>query len=323
MLSRITTVLLLTLGLTACQDEIPRAVGQLLSDRVELVVESSEALTAIAVQEGEVVAAGTLLLSQDATRLDLKIQEAAAMIGRLEALLLEQLNGPREEVLAVARAELNRVEVDKRFYSRELQRLTDLRVRNLTSVESVDMARRQIDVAEIGRQIAAARLQELVAGTRPEQLEQVGQQLLQAKTQLASLELDRQRLAVVAPVAGVVDALPFEIGERPRIGDVVAVLLTGTQPLARVYVPEILRAGIRPGDVVQLSVDGVGSLLTGTVLRIASEAAFTPYFALTESDRGRLSYLAEISLAEMPDRLPDGLPVEVNFELSAGSVGVR
>ncbi len=52
-------------------------------------------------------------------------------------------------------------------------------------------------------------------------------------------------------MAGVLDTLPFEVGERPGPGDVVAVLLTGEQPYARVYVPERLPEGL-PVQVLSL-----------------------------------------------------------------------
>jgi HlyD family secretion protein len=55
--------------------------------------------------------------------------------------------------------------------------------------------------------------------------------------------------------------------------------------------------------------------IAGQVRWIASEAAFTPYFALTERDRGRLSYVAKVDIAEARERLPDGVPVEVEFLL--------
>lgn len=46
----------------------------------------------------------------------------------------------------------------------------------------------------------------------------------------------------------------------------------------------------------------------------SSEAAFTPHFALTERDRSRLAYLAEIELEEDEALgLPTGVPVEVRF----------
>jgi HlyD family secretion protein len=71
---------------------------------------------------------------------------------------------------------------------------------------------------------------------------------------------------------------------------------------------------LRPGSSLQVHVDGLDGPLTGTIRRISSEASFTPYFALTERDRGRLSYVAEVALPAMQNRLPDGVPVQVNFE---------
>jgi HlyD family secretion protein len=72
--------------------------------------------------------------------------------------------------------------------------------------------------------------------------------------------------------------------------------------------------GINIGTQLQVQIDGVDQLLRGTVRRIASESSFTPYFALTERDRSRLSYVAEIALPELPDRLPEGVPVQLIFD---------
>ena len=113
---------------------------------------------------------------------------------------------------------------------------------------------------------------------------------------------------------GLVDSLPFEVGERPRQGDIVAVMLTGEQPFARIYVPEPLRASVSVGDELFVNVDGVANPVSGTVRRIAAEPIFTPYFALTERDRSRLAYVAEVTLANNGERLPEGLPVQVLFE---------
>ena len=93
------------------------------------------------------------------------------------------------------------------------------------------------------------------------------------------------------------------------------VMLGGEQPYARVYVPEHLRVQIATGTKASIFVDGLDTPVAGQVRWVASEAAFTPYFALTERDRGRLSYVAKVDLLEQRSRLPDGIPVEVEFEL--------
>ena len=301
------------LALAGCEEPPLQAYGQLESDRVEVVAESNEPIIEIASLEGDALAAGALILRQDTARLDIRIREAQARIASFAAQLDEQVNGPRMETIEVTRASLFEAEIERDFRARELNRLTGLRERNLTSEESVDQARNLLESAGARIAIISARLAELEAGTRPEQIEQTRALLGQAGAQLDELKLDHERLQVAAPVAGVLDSLPFEVGERPRPGDVVAVLLTGKQPYARVYIPEPRRAGLRVGSTLGIAVDGIEQPLTGTVRRIAAEASFTPYFALTERDRGRLSFLAEVRMPELPERLPEGLPVQVLF----------
>ena len=47
---------------------------------------------------------------------------------------------------------------------------------------------------------------------------------------------------------------------------------------------------------------------------ISAEAAFTPYYALTQKDRARLSYLAEVALDDPRAAvLPVGVPVQVTM----------
>jgi len=277
------------------------------------VAEFSEPIVAIAGLEGDQLSPGDLIISQDSSRVAIRITEAQANIARIEALLAEQVSGPRQQQIDAAIASLNEANIEEQFADREVERMAGLRERNLTSIESIDQAEKAKQSAGARIKFAEARLSELQAGTRVEQIEQTQHSMQQAQAQLASLELDRQRLSITAPVSAIIDSLPFEVGERPKKGDVVAVLLSGAQPYARIYIPEQLRVGMVPGTTIQISVDGLPQILTGRIRRIASEASFTPYFALTERDRDRLSYLAEVALPELPNRLPDGVPVQAVF----------
>jgi HlyD family secretion protein len=96
-------------------------------------------------------------------------------------------------------------------------------------------------------------------------------------------------------------------------GQPMLVLLTGEQPHARVYVPESIRVDVVSGTRASVFVDGLPAPLEGRVRWVSSDAAFTPYFALTERDRGRLTFAAEIDINGADRRLPDGVPVEVQF----------
>jgi HlyD family secretion protein len=85
-----------------------------------------------------------------------------------------------------------------------------------------------------------------------------------------------------------------------------------------VYVPEAVRARISTETLARVRIAGREGELSGRVRQLAHEAAFTPYYALTQYDRGRLSYLAEVEVTEAGvENLPTGVPVEVRFELDA------
>jgi HlyD family secretion protein len=289
-------------------------LGQLQSERIEVVAESNEPIIAIDVREGDTVSAGASLLRQDATRLKARRAGMQAEIERTLAVLSEQHEGVRAEARVVAQARLDAVRVELALTQKTLERVQELRKKQLASQESADVAERNRQAALAQVAVLEAQLNEMDAGTRSQQIAQTEAQLVAQRAQDRLLEIDEERLVSRAGVAARVDSLPFEVGERPRVGDVVAVLLTGLQPLARVYIPETVRAQIDIGTSLVVSVDGVAEPLQATVLRVDSEATFTPYFALSEQDRGRLSYLAELAIDSRGARLPEGVPVQVSLE---------
>jgi HlyD family secretion protein len=117
-----------------------------------------------------------------------------------------------------------------------------------------------------------------------------------------------------APRDGRVEALPYKLGERPPTGAPVVVMLADGLPYARIYVPEPLRARVTAGTAVNVSVDGIEGALRGIVRYVSAEAAYTPYYALTQKDRARLSFLAEVTLDDpRAASLPVGLPVQVTL----------
>ncbi len=311
-------MIILTLSLsltTACNsgDERQRVVGELFSDRVELTAEFSEPITSINVAEGAAVTAGDTLIQLSDARARARLAESNAAWRQAQARLDELLRGPRSEQIAAARASSEGANQDAAFRQRELNRITSLHERGLASADALDKARAALDAALANRKLRRAQLQEQLAGTTVEQLAQAEQALAQAAARKDSAQIDLNRHSIKAPVSGVVDSRLFELGERPAPDQPVAVLLSGTQPHARVYVPEEQRVHVVPGTAARVYVDGLESVLDGNVRWIASEAAFTPYYALTERDRSRVSYVAKVDILSPRERLPDGIPVEVEF----------
>jgi len=302
----------------ACADPISesRIVGELASDRLELVAEVNEPILEIFVAEGETVTAGQLILRQDDSRAQARLAEADGAVQQAQARLDELVRGPRQEQISQARANLDGATRDATFRQTEFVRAKDLLKRELASPEFHDRAKANLDNANANLDLRRAQLQELLAGTTVEELAQAEQSLKQAEARRDNALIDVERHRLRAPADGLFDSRLFEPGERPAAGQPVAVMLGGEQPFARVYVPESLRVHVSPGLAAEIHVDGLDAPVPGRVRWVASEAAFTPYFALTERDRGRLTFLAKVDVTENRNRLPDGVPVEVELLLT-------
>lgn len=311
--------LLIAAPLAACdRDEAPGAVGLTEWDRLELIAETSEPLIETLAREGERVVAGAVILRQDDRRLRAQRDEAAAALTQARGRLAELARGPRGEQIDRARANLQSAQSEEDNDRREWQRLQGLAEKNLVSREAADAARTRLERAAADSRALQAALAELLHGSSAEELAQAEAGVAQAEARLRALDISLDNLTLRAPRAGLVDSLPYRVGERPAAGAVVAVLLDGAAPYARVYVPEPLRVHVNRGSEVTVRVDGLGAALSGRVRTISSDAAFTPYYSLTERDRSRLAYVAEIELAGPgAERLASGIPVAVEFDRAA------
>lgn len=311
-------VILCLLTLSACDNETPlQAMGLLEWDRIELVAEINEPIIEISAQEGEVLDAGSVILRQDSRRIQAQLDEATAATVQAQARLAELKRGPREERINEARAKLQGALSEEENSQKELERAQLLLAKKLISPEAVDAARAHKKKATADKNAARAALEELLNGATAEELQQAEASVAQMAARVRALTITLENLALRAPSAGLLDSLPYRVGERPATGAVIAVLLTDGNPYARVYVPEPLRAQVSQGSRATIHIDGLAQPFDGQVRKISSEAVFTPYYSLTEGDRSRLSYLAEVEFTRQPEqRLPSGVPVQVDFQVA-------
>jgi len=314
------TWLLILAGIvfSGCAPDTDRVLlGTLERDRIELTAESNEPIVEILVREGDRVRKGQVLARLDPSATDARLAQARAAVAQAEGLLAERVTGPRREEILAARARLAGAQARLEAADKEYRRLAELVDRKLLPQNDLDRQRAARDGALAERDAAREELLALERGTRSEVLDQAQAALAAATAQLAELEISRGRLDLTAPRDGIVDALPYKLGDRPPRGAPVVVMLTDGAPYARVFVPEPVRTGVQPGTEAMVRVDGTGRDWKGRVRYVSSDAAFTPYYALNERDRSRLSFLAEVELVEEEAAaLPAGMPVEV--EIPAG-----
>jgi HlyD family secretion protein len=303
------------LALAACADDRPQALGTLEWDRISLPAPASEKIVRIDVREGQHVTPGTRLVQLELTRTQSQLAALKAQAQQAGDVLAELEAGPRSEQIAQSRARVAAAQAqaaDARAFSNRLQPLGR---QQLVAASDVDRARASAASAEAAVRAAQQELLELERGTRVEQIAQGRSAVAAAQAQAAVESVTLDKLDLVAPRAGVVDSLPYRLGDQAPVGAPLAVMLVGDAPHARVYVPEPIRADVRVGQTARVFLDGRDEALPGRVRMIRSEPSFTPYYALIGEDAARLSFLAEVEITG-GDRanLPAGLPVRVEFD---------
>ena len=208
--------------------------------------------------------------------------EVGDVLVRLDALLTEA-------DLAAAQASVAGAQTQNEVALEEYHRVVSLHGNGVASQAQLDRARLARDEASALLRSAMARMA-------------VAQKRLNDTT-------------IVAPVAGTVDQLPFDPGERVAAGSVVAVLLADGKPWVRVWVPERAVARVHPGTLATIQIDGIPNVLNGHLLDLGREASFTPHYALTERERMHLVYQGRVEIDDAPIELRPGAPAEVRIAL--------
>ena len=313
---RMTGLLLIGALLAGCEpapSPLP-IVGTLERDRLELVADARERILEVHVVEGQVVQGGDVLMRLDQSLYEFDLLQARANWDRAEQRLAELIRGPRTEQIETARAELDALENTLETERLEYNRIRALVEERVFTEARLDRADGAVKVAQSNVRASEARLAELLEGTTLEELGQARASVAEAEAAYSRVQLLADRLVIRAPRAGRIDAMPYKLGERPPAGATVVVIMADGAPYARVYIPEPLRAAVAPGLEAAVVVDGLDGEFAGTVRWVSADASFTPYYSLTQRDRSRLSYVAEITLAGAAALdLPTGVPVQVDF----------
>jgi HlyD family secretion protein len=300
--------------LTACsKDEGQQALGTLERDRVTFTATSSEIIRALPIKEGSQVTEGEVLVQLDTKNQEAVLAHAVAEQAKADAYLLKLTNGERPEDIAAAQARVARAEAQLIEAQKNYQRKAELVRKKLISQSEKDTALAARDSARAELDSSQEEFSKLTAGSRPEDIERAKASLMAAKADVALQAQKLAELTITATRDGLLDNLPFNLGERVPVNGIVAVIQASRVPYARVYVPANYRVDFVPGKTVKVHVDGVEQPYAGTVRWVATEPSFTPYFALTEEERSRLMYLAEVDLQDSAQSLPSGIPAQVDL----------
>jgi len=308
-------LLLIVIALvTGCNNTNEKlALGTLERNRVSHTATINEIVVSLPIKPGSFVSKGTLLVQLDDTQQKALVAKAEAELNQAKASLDKLSNGARPEEVAAASAKVSGAKAGVVESDAKYVRVQNLLKRKLTSQADLDQALASRDASRANLTSAQESLLVLTNGTREEDLRFAQAHVDAATAYLASEQKRLRDLSIVATRDGILDTLPWNLGERVTQGSPLAILLSGKAPFARVYVPEPYRVNLRVNQKLMVRVDGLDHKIEGTLRWISTEPAFTPYYALNQEERSRLMYLAEVQLPDTESQLPNGVPAQVEL----------
>lgn len=312
MLAKRVVLILISLVITACSDSNEGvALGTLERERVIHPATTNEILIDLPVSSGQLVEKGQVIAKFDAELQQAIVAKAQAQLAQATAFLEKTLNGARPEEVAAASAKVAAANAAYTQSEANFRRAKTLVKDKLASQETLDSATAARDETFANLESAKQNLNELTNGSRVEDINSAKAQVQAAEAELKVQQKYLSDLTIKAMRAGRVDNLPWHVGERVTKGSPVVIVQANSAPYARVYIPEPYRAKLNQGMTLTVRVDGIDKDIQGELTWIASEPAFTPFYALNQEERARLMYLAEVTLPTSENNLPTGVPAQV------------
>lgn len=319
------------------REESKPAGGSAVIEGVEADVTARIAarIESIAVEEGDRVKEGEILVKLDCAEQDALLLAARARLAAAE----HQAAAARAQVeaalgsanaaaagIGAAGAQRQALRSNQEVTERQVKRIDRLRGEGGATESDLDRASAQADqlakqVLALESEISAARGQARAARAAAEAARAQAEAAVNAISAAEADVLRAQALAdectIEAPISGYVQTRAFESNEVALPGTKVLTLVRIDRVEATFYVPNRELARVKTGEKVTAIADAYPDrMFDGTIERVSAQAEFTPRNVQTRDDRDRLVY-AVTAVFENPDEsLRPGMPIEV-------SVGAR
>ena len=305
--------MLLPLALYGCHaPQSPSWQGYAEGDYVRVASPLAGTLSSIAVEQGAQVAAGAPLFVLEHASEQSARQEAQQRVLAARGKLTNLKSGKRPDEIAAIKAQGAQARATLQLAETNLGRQQKLVTAGFISSAALDEARANRDrgvaqVAEADAQIKSARL----SGRSGEQ-SSAAADVRAAEAALAQADWKLAQKAVPAPVAGRVEERYYRPGEWVAAGNPVLSLLPPENIKLVFFVPETVRATLRPQQALRVQCDGCARELQASVASIATQAEYTPPVIYSRDNRAKLVYRVEARLTPTDAvLLQPGQPVDV------------
>jgi HlyD family secretion protein len=233
------------------------------------------------------------------------------------ALERAQVVAQREAISARAaevRRQIDVLEVQRQIAARTYERTRRLFAEQAATAQQLDQAER--DYRVLGAQIAAAGAQE----------QSVAKEVASIDARVAQIRDRIAKSRITNPQTGTVLATYAKSGEVVQAGQPLYKVAQLDTLVLRAYVTQAQLTSVRIGGRVEVRVDrGKGDLLTvpGTVTWVSSKAEFTPTPVQTRDERADLVYAVKVHVPNPSGALKIGMPADIALVDRQGRSGAE
>ena len=307
-------LLLFLWGCTASNDGLFLS-GNLETYDLDQIAPFTAELLALKVQEGDTVAPGDTLAILDTVRVAAAYAAARAAEEEARARLADLEAGSDKEKIRAAEARLEIARANHAQSERDLRRFDSLFAEGLIDAQTQERARLDRDNAVSSLKDATEKLADLKRGARTYQIEEARAALQRAAADVAARRRDYEQVFLISDHYGVVQLLPYQIGELVPVGRAAVTVRNPDDLWAFVYVPEDRLSDIAVGDTTRFTVDAFDDrVFKGTVSYIAAAAEFTPRNVQTPDERLNLVFAVKVVVSPGQKGLRAGMPADFVFE---------
>jgi HlyD family secretion protein len=178
----------------------------------------------------------------------------------------------------------------------------------------VDTTKAQYEIASAAVEVALAQVDGLKIGATLEQIAAAEAQVVVARSALAAVQVQMDKLTLKAPISGLVLERPVHVGEVAVPGAPLMTLADLDNLTLTIYVPEDQLGKVQLAQPVTVTVDAYPDrAFTGTVDFISSQAEFTPKNVQTQAERVNMVFAVKVRLPNPDHALKPGMPADATL----------